>query len=226
MLIVEVTPNLSLERTSTGKAHGPRGGQGISSASRPKCLAGGVRSAQTLGIRATIRRSSQQFIATSSSPSHGAPQRGDGGQNRQAQAPARREPGQPTEEALMNESITPVQSGVSLRARSQPSVELKGVRGWLLALCLMLTVVGPVISAPHLLPPVQLPCRLRFSRHFSFPHVLWRSARMQACASGSSAGTRPPRLRAHCCSAWPSTSLRQRFKSPLRKIRAIACSFR
>jgi hypothetical protein len=47
----------------------------------------------------------------------------------------------------MNESITPVQSGVSLRARSQPSVELKGVRGWLLALCLMLTVVGPVISA-------------------------------------------------------------------------------
>ena len=53
--LLAMTPNPSLERTSTGKALGPRGGQGISSASRPKRLAGGVRSAQTLGLTTTIR---------------------------------------------------------------------------------------------------------------------------------------------------------------------------
>jgi hypothetical protein len=47
----------------------------------------------------------------------------------------------------MNESIIPQESSVSLRPSSQPSAELKGIRGWLLALCLMLTVVGPIISA-------------------------------------------------------------------------------
>lgn len=34
-----------------------------------------------------------------------------------------------------------------LIASMQPSAECKGVRGWLLALCLMFTLVGPVISA-------------------------------------------------------------------------------
>lgn len=47
----------------------------------------------------------------------------------------------------MNESTAPRNSTADLRATSQASVELKGVRGWLLALCLMLTVVGPAISA-------------------------------------------------------------------------------
>jgi hypothetical protein len=46
-----VLPNPSLERTSTGKSSWPRGALCLSSASRPRCLTSGVRSAQTLGLR-------------------------------------------------------------------------------------------------------------------------------------------------------------------------------
>jgi hypothetical protein len=47
-------PNWSLERTLSGKAPWPRGALCLSSASRPRRLASGVRSAQTLGrTRAT-----------------------------------------------------------------------------------------------------------------------------------------------------------------------------
>ncbi len=45
-----VLPNPSLERTLSGKAPWPRGGGGLSSASRPRRPASAVRSAQTLGL--------------------------------------------------------------------------------------------------------------------------------------------------------------------------------
>lgn len=47
----------------------------------------------------------------------------------------------------MNESITTRRSPASWQTSSQPGAECKGVRGWLLALCLMLIVIGPAISA-------------------------------------------------------------------------------
>jgi hypothetical protein len=46
-------PNPSLERTSTGMALGPRADSEHCSVSRAKRHAGGVRSAQTLGITGT-----------------------------------------------------------------------------------------------------------------------------------------------------------------------------
>lgn len=47
--------------------------------------------------------------------------------------------------ALMNESTNPSHSH-AFHPGLQPSAQYKGVRGWLLVLCLMLTVVGPAIS--------------------------------------------------------------------------------
>lgn len=47
----------------------------------------------------------------------------------------------------MIESTNPSHLQAFPHARSQPGPEYKGVRGWLLVLCLMLTIVGPAISA-------------------------------------------------------------------------------
>jgi len=46
----------------------------------------------------------------------------------------------------MNESVTPHRSSLSLQPGPPSSAALVGVRGWLLVLCLMLTVVGPALS--------------------------------------------------------------------------------
>lgn len=46
----------------------------------------------------------------------------------------------------MNESVTPHRSSLSLQRGPLPGAALAGVRGWLLVLCLMLTVVGPALS--------------------------------------------------------------------------------
>ena len=43
----------------------------------------------------------------------------------------------------MNDLITPDASGSNTSTQLQP----KGVRGWLLMLCLMLTIIGPAVSA-------------------------------------------------------------------------------
>ena len=51
----QVPPNPSLERTSTGKALWPRLAQAWHASSRPKHLAGGGRSAQTLGARNALK---------------------------------------------------------------------------------------------------------------------------------------------------------------------------
>ena len=46
----------------------------------------------------------------------------------------------------MRNLSTPVYSAAHLPSGPQPDVEFRGVRGWLLALCLMLTVIGPAIA--------------------------------------------------------------------------------
>jgi len=46
----------------------------------------------------------------------------------------------------MNESVTPHRPSLSLQPGPPASGALVGVRGWLLVLCLMLTVVGPALS--------------------------------------------------------------------------------
>jgi hypothetical protein len=46
----------------------------------------------------------------------------------------------------MNESATPHRSSLGLPPASPSSAALVGVRGWLLVLCLMFTVVGPAIA--------------------------------------------------------------------------------
>jgi hypothetical protein len=46
----------------------------------------------------------------------------------------------------MNESVTPHRSSLRLQPGSPSGAALVGVRGWLLVLCLMFTVVGPALS--------------------------------------------------------------------------------
>ncbi len=82
---------------------------------------------------------------------------------------------------MMNQSTAPRRAAANVTTGMQSGAELKGVRGWLLVLCLMLIVVGPIISA-WLMAHMYIDAAPLASRPLSAQVPVHASLLLSACA--------------------------------------------
>jgi hypothetical protein len=81
----------------------------------------------------------------------------------------------------MNESTAGGHSAANVKTSLEAGAELNGVRGWLLALCLMLTVLGPIISV-WLMAYAYIEAAPLASKSFGVQVSVLASLLLSACA--------------------------------------------